>query len=50
MRAAKRMAEGLGAEWIVAYVETPAQVRLPAEARDRVAQTMRLAEQLGAET
>jgi two-component system sensor histidine kinase KdpD len=50
VRAAKRMAEGLGAEWIVAYVETPAQLRLPAEARDRVTQTMRLAEQLGAET
>jgi two-component system sensor histidine kinase KdpD len=50
VRAAKRMAEGLGAEWIVAYVETPSQVRRPQEARDRVAQTMRLAEQLGAET
>jgi two-component system, OmpR family, sensor histidine kinase KdpD len=50
VRAAKRMAEGLGAEWIVAYVETPGQLRLPQEARDRVAQTMRLAEQLGAET
>jgi two-component system sensor histidine kinase KdpD len=50
VRAAKRMAEGLGAEWIVAYVETPSQVRLPPEARDRVAQTMRLAEQLGAQT
>jgi two-component system sensor histidine kinase KdpD len=50
VRAAKRMAEGLGAEWIVAYVETTSQVRLPQEARDRVAQTMRLAEQLGAET
>jgi len=50
VRAAKRMAEGLGAEWIVAYVQTPAQIRLPQEARDRVAQTMRLAEQLGAET
>jgi two-component system sensor histidine kinase KdpD len=50
VRAAKRMAEGLGAEWIVASVETPAQLRLPPAARDRVAQTMRLAEQLGAET
>ncbi len=50
VRAAKRMAEGLGAEWIVAYVETASQVRLPPGARDRVAQTMRLAEQLGAET
>jgi two-component system sensor histidine kinase KdpD len=50
VRAAKRMAEGLGAEWIVAYVETPAQSGLTQDARDRVAQTMRLAEQLGAET
>ncbi|HSE06974.1 MAG TPA: sensor histidine kinase KdpD [Methylomirabilota bacterium] len=50
VRAAKRMAEGLGAEWIVAYVQTPSQLQLPQAARDRVAQTMRLAEQLGAET
>ena len=50
VRAAKRMAEGLGAEWIVAYVETPGQARLAQDARDRVAQTMRLADQLGAET
>ena len=50
VRAAKRLAESLGAEWIVATVETPAQLRLPQEARDRVARTMRLAEQLGAET
>ena len=50
VRAAKRMAEQLGAEWIVAYVETPAQLRLPQEARDRVLQALRLAEQLGAET
>jgi len=50
IRAAKRMAERLGAEWIVAYVETPASLRLPQEARDRVVQAMRLAEQLGAVT
>ncbi|HEY7362974.1 MAG TPA: sensor histidine kinase KdpD, partial [Methylomirabilota bacterium] len=50
VRSAKRMAERLGAEWIAAYVETPAHRRLPAEARDRVIQTLRLAEQLGAET
>jgi two-component system sensor histidine kinase KdpD len=50
VRAAKRMAERLGAPWIVAYVETPPQLRLPAEARDSVTQTLRLAEQLGAET
>jgi len=50
IRAAKRMADRLGAPWIAAYVETPAQLRLPAEVRDRVIQTLRLAEQLGAET
>ncbi|RPH76607.1 MAG: sensor histidine kinase KdpD, partial [Candidatus Rokuibacteriota bacterium] len=50
VRAAKRMADQLGAEWIAAYVETPAQLRLPAEARDGVIQTLRLAEQLGAQT
>ncbi len=49
VRAAKRMAEGLEAEWIVAYVETPAHADLSQDARDRVAQTMRVAEQLGAE-
>jgi two-component system, OmpR family, sensor histidine kinase KdpD len=50
VRAAKRMADDLGAEWIAAYVETPAQLRLPQEARDGVIQTLRLAEQLGAQT
>jgi len=50
VRSAKRMADRLGAEWIAVYVETPAQLRLPAEARDRVIQTLRLAERLGANT
>src|SRR5881296_599109 len=50
VRAAKRMADSLGAEWIAAYVETPAHLRLPQEARDRVVQTLRLAEQLGGQT
>ena len=50
VRAAKRMADQLGAEWIAAYVETPAQLRLPPEAKDRVIQTLRLAESLGAQT
>ena len=49
IRAAKQMAERLNAEWIAAYVETPAQLRLPQDARDQVVQNMRLAEQLGAE-
>ena len=50
VRAAKRMADRLGAPWVAAYVETPAQLRLPPQVRDRVTQTLRLAEQLGAET
>jgi two-component system, OmpR family, sensor histidine kinase KdpD len=50
VRAAKRMADRLGAEWIAAYVETASQLRLPAEARDSVVQTLRLAEQLGGQT
>ena len=50
VRAAKRMADRLSAPWVAAYVETPRQLRLPAEVRDRVTQTLRLAEQLGAET
>jgi two-component system sensor histidine kinase KdpD len=50
VRAAKRMADDLGAEWIAAYVETPGQLRLPQEARDGVIQTLRLAESLGAQT
>jgi two-component system sensor histidine kinase KdpD len=50
VRAAKRMATGLHAEWITAYVETPDTMRLPEIDRNRVIQTLRLAEQLGAET
>jgi two-component system sensor histidine kinase KdpD len=50
VRAGRRLATRMGAPWIVAYVETPASVRLPQEARGRVVQTLRLAEQLGAET
>src|SRR5207245_2457430 len=44
------VADGPAAPWVAAYVETPAQLRLPAEVRDRVTQSLRLAEQLGAET
>lgn len=50
VRAAKRLANGLHAKWIVAYVETPELQRLPAERRDEVLRVLRLAEQLGAET
>src|SRR5256712_5122755 len=50
VRAARRMAVRLRAEWLVVYVETPAHLRLPEADRDRVVQTLRLADQLGAET
>ncbi len=50
VRAGKRLATSLKAEWIVAYVETPRLQRLPAEKRDAVLRMLRLAEQLGAET
>lgn len=50
VRAARRVAAGLRAEWVVAYVETPGELRRPESDRDQVVQTLRLAEQLGAET
>ena len=50
VRGARRMAAGLHAPWIVAYVETPEHFRRPAAAQGHIAETLRLAEQLGAET
>ncbi len=50
VRATSRLAGRLRAEWLVVYVETSAEARLPEKARDRVWQTLRLAEKLGAET
>ncbi|MGJ0483792.1 MAG: DUF4118 domain-containing protein, partial [Methylomicrobium sp.] len=50
VRAGKRFAAGLRADWIVVYVETPELQRLPAEKRDAVLKVLRIAEQLGAET
>jgi two-component system sensor histidine kinase KdpD len=50
VRAGRRLATRLGAQWVVAYVETPAHAKLSAEDRARVAATLRLAERLGAET
>lgn len=50
VRAGKRLANSLKADWIVLYVETPELQRLPAEKRDSILRILRLAEQLGAET
>ena len=50
VRAARRMAARLKAEWIVAYVESPAQPPLSAAERLALASTIKLAEDLGAKT
>jgi two-component system sensor histidine kinase KdpD len=49
VRGAKRMATALRAQWLVAYVETPGRAPLKDTDKARVIQTLRLAEQLGAE-
>ena len=50
VRAGKRMADALDAEWTVVYVETPALLRLSEAERNRRIDLLRLAESLGAET
>jgi two-component system, OmpR family, sensor histidine kinase KdpD len=50
VRAGKRMADALDAEWTVVYVETPALLNLSEAARNRRIDVLRLAESLGGET
>ena len=50
VRAGKRIADGLDAQWTVVYVETPELLRLSAVERNRRIDLLRLAESLGAET
>jgi two-component system sensor histidine kinase KdpD len=50
IRATKRMAKSLHAEWTAAYVETARTARFSQKDRDRIMRTLRLAERLGAET
>lgn len=47
IRAARRMAVGLRAQWLAVYVETPAHVNLPESDRRALDDNMRLAESLG---
>ena len=49
VRAARRMAGLLHAEWIAVHVETPASLRMSQADKRRLAENLRLAEQLGAE-
>ena len=50
VRAARRMAARFKAEWIVAYVESPGQRPPSAAERHSLAATIKLAEELGAQT
>ncbi len=50
VRAGRRLAGSLRADWIAVYVETPALQRLPETERARILRTLRLAQELGAET
>ena len=50
IRAAKRMASGLRAEWMAVYVEAPHKVKPSENDLRQLAEHMRLAESLGAET
>src|SRR5277367_751516 len=50
VRAGKRLADGLDAEWTVVFVETPRLLRLSEAQRNRRIAVLRLAEELGAET
>jgi two-component system, OmpR family, sensor histidine kinase KdpD len=50
VRAARRLASALHGEWHAIYVETPSLTRLSRAARDRVLETLKLADSLGAQT
>jgi len=50
VRAGKRIADALDAQWTVVYVETPPLLRLSSIERNRRIDVLRLAESLGAET
>ncbi|MFA6014428.1 MAG: sensor histidine kinase KdpD [Gallionellaceae bacterium] len=50
VRASFRLAQSLKAEWIVVYIETAKLQRLSKDQRDAVLHTLKLAEELGAET
>ncbi len=50
VRHAKRMADSLKASWMAVHVETGTDLNLSEAERDRIAEAMRLAQRLGAET
>lgn len=50
VRRARHLADELSAQWFVVSVETEEQLRLSQARQDRLAKTLRLAEELGAQT
>ena len=50
VRSARRLAHELGAEWSAVYVETPGSTRLTPAQQDRIMDSLRLAQRLGAKT
>lgn len=48
VRAGRRLADDLNAEWYVVFVETPGHLNMPVQNRLRMQQNLRLAEDLGA--
>jgi two-component system, OmpR family, sensor histidine kinase KdpD len=50
IRATRRMASSLNAEWFAVYVKTPRMVRLPEAEQNQAVQNLQIAEQLGAQT
>lgn len=50
VRSASRLASQLGVEWHAVYIETPTLQRLPEDERRRILKTLKLAQELGAQT
>ncbi len=50
VRSARRLAYELGAEWSAVHVETPDSARLTPDRQDRIMDSLRLAQRLGAKT
>ena len=50
VRSAARLATQLNVDWTAVYVETPALQRLPSGRRERILRTLKLAQDLGANT
>ncbi len=48
IRAGRRLANDLNAEWYVVFVETPGHLHMPARSQQRMQQNLQLAEEMGA--